>query len=256
MKISKNELTSLLKQAFQGCGSSAGVYETAATTVVWCKTHGFDISSALTAEKMAGFQAHTKSNVKILVDSQDELSVDFGGDSFIVSGVLMAELVYAKSIAAGLCLGKFIDCPDRKLVSKSVADFGQRGVHCTAYWRDNEDPNLINVTRTVDGNWCPEYARYLSAEPSDKRVVELDQSSLYLVCADTSAAMDEYLLSECDEIIGKPFQYWLSEGIKANERSSLMDGIDITPELWDLLGGYRDKVLVESTDESRKGAGA
>lgn len=256
MKVSKNELTSLLKQAFEGCGFSVGAYETAANLVIWCKTHGFDISSALTPEKIAGFFEQNEWTVSLIEDAPESLIADFGGGSYIASGVNLSELVYAKSISSGFCVGKFTDCKDRKLVAKSVADFGKRGLHSIAFWRDNEEPNLINVARTVDGQCCPEYARYRTSELDEQRTLTLDETSLFIVCAKDPTALQKYLELVCAEVTGKSFQRWLPAGIKANYRSTLMDGIDINADLWCLLGEYRDKVLVESTEQSRMGAGA
>jgi LDH2 family malate/lactate/ureidoglycolate dehydrogenase len=257
VKASRNELRALFKQAFEGVGFDFGGYESAADMIVWGQMHGLD-SFAMIRKRLPDFEQRRRLQIEPCSleskESNKEHSViDAKGNSCIVAAGIALDITYVEAMTSGVADATVLNCHDRKLVIKKLADCAKRGVVCLAYWRDDK---TLKVVTSDTGVCCPEYSQYpLKDLLGGEYLNENHQQSLFVVCATESAGLQEYISKNLAELQGIKTVVISPTMMKSSYTTALTDGIEIDRDFWSELTVLGQEVLVESTEQSRMGAG-
>jgi len=293
MQVSHNELAAVLKQAFEGCGFDAGRYENATQMVLWLQTHGLE-GLTLLAASLDRFKHWTDSPFEVVQDSKQALLFDVKGQSILSVGALVSDLIVAKALDAEFCVGTIRNVQDHVFIAKRLIDAQSADLHGVAYWQAQtealESGGAWQMFRTskkpVDGtlvnnacSLCPcldvfNFSQHVSTG------TKLSSTNLKLSSTDfklSSTVFEEapesrYQLvlayakdrAQLDQILSKqgaltPANLLTSTSAassQAHYQYSLDNGIEVSTQLWDRLLDLGSKVLVQSSEQSRKGAGA
>ncbi|MBT8113774.1 MAG: DUF3726 domain-containing protein [Arenicella sp.] len=248
MKASQTELLTLFKQAFEGIGFDAGRYESAADMVVWAEMHGLDVFARLPA-KLDRLSESSAPLIEKPSSAGGDLMFDAGDKSALACGELICNAVFASAVNRGICSATISRIYDRQLMTKKIVDCCARGAHCLSYWQDADEPGLVHAITSDAGAQYPQISSYQCQ-------AEVEPQALYLVCAMDPEGTREYALAHCSFINKNPLKRIEPNELSAAFQQSLSNGIEITDTLWDRLRCMANNVLVESTEQSRKGAGA
>lgn len=272
MKASRNELIALFKQAFEGVGFDLGGYENAADMIIWAQMHGLN-SFDVMRKRMADYQQRKEllreqlTPKQLNADSDENAVIDAKNNSSIVAAGMAFYIAYVKAIKSTVAKVNVLNCFDRKLTIKKLVDCAKRGMVCLAYWRDGA---TLHVVTSDTGVCCPEYRQYSITALSEQDDLAAEQhyfskqhqQTLFVVCANNAANLQEYITHNLPELeSNQTSQANQSKVIspammKSSYIEALTNGIDIDPSFWQELATLGTQVLVESTEQSRMGAGA
>ena len=255
MKASKTELLSLFKQAFEGCGFDGSACESAADLVVWSQMHGqpgFDVIAA----KLANLSAMQRPDIQFLVDRNHEIEIDVGGASTLLCAELVSDVVVARAKVSGYCAAAILNCHERPLIVRQLVQNRGRGLHGLACWRDSLDPALMRAARVQPGRCCPEILSVLGADNDCASNKLPPAQALVLVYSSTAGPLNGYVSDHCPWLAGEIRERTTPGSIGACYQQAISDGIEISDELWQSLLLLASNMLVESSEESRRGAGA
>ena len=187
-------------------------------------------------------------------DSNENVVIDAKNNSSIVAAVMAFDIAYVEAIKNSIAKVTVLNCYDRKLIIKKVVDCAKRGVVCLAYWHDGE--TLHVVTSNTDDS-CPEYTQYsMTALADEDYLHEKHQQTLFVVCASDIASLQQYISKNLSDLKGNQTKVISPTMMKSSYMSTLTNGIEIDPRFWQELAVLGNQVLVESTEQSRMGAGA
>lgn len=242
MRVSRNELTASLKKAFEGLGFSVGDYQDAAAMVVWSQMHGFGGLSQL-QQALPFLNNCPCLHAKLITNGDHQALLDGQGSSILLCGTQTVRLVCALARQHGSGRVHLDNCHNRQLIIQRLVSAAQLGSALVAYWVQDNQGCKLSIEA---GAQQPDYRQYSLANPTD------DQS--LLIFAGTDLAVVEAQFAA--EITLREQTYSLpSETMLDSYSQALELGIEIDDELWDELNNLVARVLVESTESSRAGAG-
>ena len=250
MRVSKNELTSLYKQALEGCGVHIGTCESAAEMAVWAKMHGINGLSSLTA-CLAQCVALKSANINLIEQSEQSYLVDVNGATSLLLGGLISDLAYSQAYRTGFSEVKILNCQNRLLLHKQMTDCHKRGMFCLAYGRNVADSKLAPVAVRVPGEALPEIVQFRC-----QNQIDLATNALVLVYAKHESRLSEHRQQNCDVDSTQIVDSNSPNDLFSNYQRSLDDGIEISESNYAALTSMAERVLVESSEQSRMGAGA
>ena len=254
MKASRNELTALFKLAFEGLGFDLGGYENAADMIIWGQMHGLNSFDAIENRITALQKRKNLSLQKLTPASTAYLTIDAKGNSSIVAAPMAFDICYVEAISHGKAKVTIENCYDRALAIKKLVDCNKKGVACLSYWRDQ---NQLHFVQTVQGHCCPQYRQYpLNAFVEHSDLQAQHQQSLFVFCATDQQALQAYITEHFADINSLKVKTITAETMKTNFQQALTHGTEIKASLWQTLATLGKTVLVESTEQSRMGAGA
>jgi hypothetical protein len=234
MKVSHNELKSLLKQFFEAYGLPQGVYDAAAEAVVWSEAHGFNGLSVL-QNSMDTLKPMESTIVKRGQSSDSFIELDVNS-SAALWGRAVVGLGVVKSLSSGECEVSINGGFDHRLMLKELADAGTKKLYVRGSWVDDGKRMIASIDPTER---YINYAEYDSANQID-----------------SSSAILHFSKSKLPKHLEKPLASWSPTQSAQAYLVSLNQGMYISKELWARLGVEASRVLVESTEQSRHGAGA
>lgn len=253
MKVSKNEITALLKQVFEGLKFRCGEYESAADMIVWAEMCGLSGLLAL-RHSLPYLTEQSPPPLRSIHESETKAVLDANNGSSLNCADVVMNLAYTKALAQECCSVTVLNCHNRKLFVKTIADCGNRGMSCLAYWRDAIDPVALHVVITAaDSDGMPSYSTYKLSEQSF--IEDSQRQSLFIECSTKPVTPDDHigsLIADGDN----PGTNVLPAALQNNYHASLMQGLSIEEDLWTQLQALAQIVLVESSEQSRMGAGA
>jgi len=259
MRASRNELIALFKQAFEGVGFDFGGYENAADMIIWTQMHGMNSFQSI-RNRMSVFEQRKQLLAEqfvpdtLLLDAKDHSVIDAKGNSSIVAAGMAFDIAYVKALKSGVAYTTVLNCHDRKLAIKKLVDCANRGFVCLAYWRDSE---TLHVITSDTGFCCPEYLQYkLEDLDGSDCLNEKNQQTLFVVCASHASGLQEYIANNLPELKGNQTFVMSPTVMKSSYMAALTNGIEIDSSFWEELVVLGKEVLVESTEQSRMGAGA
>jgi LDH2 family malate/lactate/ureidoglycolate dehydrogenase len=254
MKASRNELIALFKQAFEGVGFDFGGYESAADMIVWAEMHGLHSFKSI-RNRMPVFEQRKRILAEQLVPVYRENAIiDAKRNSSIVAAGMAFDIAYVRAIHGAVAKVTVINCYDRKLAIKKLVDCANRDVVCLAYWRDGE---ILHVVHSDTGFCCPEYSQYKLEDVGISECFnEEHQQTLFVICAKDVMGMQEYMANNVPELKGNKTVVISPLKMKLSYTEALTNGIVIDSDFWKELTILGQEVLVESTEQSRMGAGA
>jgi LDH2 family malate/lactate/ureidoglycolate dehydrogenase len=253
--VSSNELTGLLKQAFEGMGFTVGDYEDAAEMVVAAQMYGLD---ALGELALALPQLAERENQGLALREEDASSavIDARGSSSFHCASTALDLAYTKALEQTVATVTILNCRNPILVFKKLLSCCLRGVACSAHWRsaaDFSEAHLLRVLPDGEAGTAPQCSYQRGAVPEDS--LPTPPQSLRLSCS-----VSQQALIDCDTAAGAmptALEYRLGpQAMAAGFEQALSNGIMIKEMLWAQLGQQAARVLVASSEQSRMGAGA
>ena len=242
MKVSRNELTASLKKAFEALCFEPGDYYDAADMVVWLETHGFYGFDRLLST-LAYLNTTGPVYADLIQEDKHNFVLDGKGTSILLCGSEAVDLIRAEVIkgkSAGL---ELINCYNRTFILQRLVKAAQRGFAFIAYWRQLEYCVKIKIS---PDELLPHYSTHEFAG-------KLDPQSLKIFCGASLANIEQQYAGELE--FGDQIDHFSYSRMEECYQASLEYGIEIDEALWSMLDELVARVLVESTDRSRAGAG-
>ena len=243
MHASLTELNSLLKQAFEGCGLDQGAYESAADLVLWSQVHGFGGFECIEQALLQCAQTPV-TQLTFNKDQAEYCEANVDGESLLLCGPILNDWVITKALENDFCVCQLNNVCDGRLLAKLLADARQQELFGLGYWVIDEKMHLIRCDQTY-----PEYFRI----PHVHDVVA--ENELFIVYAREQNRVIDYLQQHLPDLDAHGVFQSPSQ-CKQHYQQALSHGLEIPEALWASLIRVSENVLVESTEQSRMGAGA
>jgi LDH2 family malate/lactate/ureidoglycolate dehydrogenase len=228
MRVSYNEVQVICRKAFEGLGFAPGDCDDAADMIARLQQQGLDGIGAL--KKALAF-LHDEVDRPIETNYEDaaQLTLDAHGQSILRCAAQAVELGVSKALRGGSAVIRIRHCHNRILLLGYLARCADQGLNFCAYWRDARQ-ELVSTFSAGD------------SQPS-LRVHDLPQP-----------AMDDE--QSINVLISRHFTLLPCPGLTTRHYHTFVGGLEVDDEVWARLKKLGERVLVESTEESRRrGAG-
>lgn len=242
VKASREELRSVLKQAFEACGYELGTYEMAANLIVWSQMHGLDVFDFV--DDLLLPVEHHSGNRMLIEDAGTKLIFDLSGGVNLVQIEQLSNLAYAKASKQKLCSVEVANCKHPILLTKIVADAKHYGLNALAHWFDSSQHEKVLIRSHIDQS-CPLISYYQLADGNHS-------NSIFLAFARDNKSLKPFLERFSKLKLARQLK---PEQLAANYHRALINGIEIDSSLFRKLQEISAAVLVKSNEQSRKGAG-
>ena len=242
MKISRNELIAVLKKAFEALGFQPGDYYDAADMVVWLQTHGFYGFDRL---QTALDYLDTNAPLHADLSREDETNfvLDGKGTSVLLCGSEAVNLLMSKAIGGRAVSLDVVNCFNRSFIMQRLIIATRRHLSYIAYWRQQDYVVKVTVDSGAD---LPIYQRFNQAS-------HLQEQSLRLLAG---PSLESIAAEYSEELaLGDEVDVFSAADMRQSYKESIEYGIEIDEKLWSALEALSSKILVESTEQSRAGAG-
>jgi LDH2 family malate/lactate/ureidoglycolate dehydrogenase len=256
MHVSMVELKAALRRCFEATGYFVGNYEDAAEMILWLEKHGLNGLAEFNSSLPYISQDQDKQPSTIVYEDSTAIVIDSHNRSSLNSIAAALDVAYCKSIENGIATVTIRNCHNRMFVLKALTDCGRRGVSVVAYWKNGSAKVTEHTAAIKAGHKYPSY-QYAVAEKDAQVDLQNDQQqSLTIICS-TRVDLSSSLKSRPGDSQNKAKVDVISSAqIAANKLQSVEYGIEITEELWASINQIGEGVLVENSEESRRGAGA
>lgn len=229
-------------------GFSEGAAEDAADMLAWMESYDLKGLEALNLGLDYMLADNPETIPGVLYQDADLAVIDGHGQSVLRSSSLALELGYAKARARGLSVIKIRHCRQRQLMLGYLARLAGRGINVTAFWRNEQRPLTEQVVGFLANSAVPEIRVYSVTDVPDENE---PNNAVTLVMANhvnlLPAMRSEYtydLLARHDE----------SDLLASHARVSA-NGVEVDDLMWSRLQALASRLLVETSDASRRGAG-
>lgn len=248
MQVSMNELKAALRRCFEATGYFIGNYEDAANMIVWLEKHG--LKGLAEFERTLPFIDRDQEKELSTLTYQDSCSaiIDSHNRSSLNCIGAAVDLAYAKAMHCGVATVTVHNCHNRMFVLKALTDCGRRGVSVVAYWKNGRSEVREYTAAIGAGQRYPNY----QAAPTHFNAEDDGHQTLVIIC---SARVDLSSSLQNSDQQGELESISASQ-IALNKERNIKDGISIDEALWQKINQIGEGVLVESSDQSRQGAGA
>ncbi|WP_417545404.1 DUF3726 domain-containing protein [Marinobacter sp.] len=249
MKVSFNELQGLSRKAFSGIGFDDGDANDAADVVAWMEAHGLGGITALKKGLDFLLNEDKSQSPELIYQDADLCVMDAHNKTILGHASLAIELGYAKCRARGLSVTKIRHCHNRMLIVGYLSRIARRNMSVTAFWRNAHEPLTEILVSFKSGDAEPEICMYSlpstpdDTEPNDGITLVMVNHVNLLPDLKADAPLNDLLRQDRDAMAS-----W-------HERS-LVEGIEVDTALWERLKTLATRMLVEASDDSRRGAGA
>lgn len=228
MRVSFNEVQVISRKAFEGLGFAPGDCDDAADMIACLQQQGLDGIGAL-KKALAFLHNEVDRPIETCYEDAAQLTLDAHGQSVLRCAAQAVELGVSKALRGGSAFIRIRHCHNRILLLGYLARCADQGLNFCVYWRDARQ-ELVATFSAGD------------SQPS-LRVHELPQPAM----------SDEQSINV---LISRHFTLLPRLSLAAKHSQSLADGLEVDDEVWGMLKKLGERVLVESTEESRRrGAG-
>ena len=251
MKVSRNELTACLKKAFEGLGFSVGDYEDAAAMVVWSEMHGFNGLQQL--QQALPFLSNCPClHAKLISDTDQQALLDGQQSSVLLCGSQTVRLACAIARQHGSGHVRLDNCHNRKFIIQRLVSAAKLGTALIAYWVDGSTGVKVMIEPYAKQ---PEYQEYQEQqEQQEYSAADITANqSLFIFAGSDLASLEQQFSSQFN--LGAQLRRFSTEAMFDSYQFRLEQGIEIDDQFWSELDNLVARVLVESTDSSRAGAG-
>ncbi|MGI9278360.1 MAG: DUF3726 domain-containing protein [Endozoicomonas sp.] len=249
MVISMNELKAALRRCFEASGYYVGNYEDAANMILWLEKHGLsglgELEQALAYIK----SDHDKPLSHIVYEDSHAAIINSQGRSSLNCIASSVDLAHAKALESGIATVTVHNCHNRMFVLKALTDCGRRGISAAAYWQNGSEDITEHTAAIKAGARYPSYSEATidasSRKPDDKQTLTIICSSR----VDITTSLQQSHLHQGTSYVS-------ADEVAENKEYIVDHGIKISDRLWTEINLIGAGVLVESSDQSRQGAGA
>jgi LDH2 family malate/lactate/ureidoglycolate dehydrogenase len=242
MRVSRNELTASLKKAFEGLGFSVGDYQDAAAMVTWSEIHGLKGLQQL-QDAFPSLYNRLCLHAKLISNDDNYALLDGQSSSILLCGSQTVRLACALARQHGSAQVQLDNCHNRRFIAQRLVSAAQSDSALVAYWVEGDSAFKFSIE---SGAKQPIYFKYAST------ALSADQSLMIFVGNDLSSVEAQF-----SAVInpGPPIETTSSDTMINSYKDMLEQGIEIDDNLWHELDNLVARVLVESTESSRAGAG-
>lgn len=237
-----NELTSLLKRCLEGRGYTQSDFEDAATAIAWLESHGMNGLDLVSSQWIPD----NDSPVSIVTGESCTSKLKLNTNNVAFCGRMIVDLACSHATDFGIGQLEVHHCVGRRAIMASLANCSARGLNAIAYWSDGDNLYVASITAAQP---APEL-RHLSREIG----IGTNPEHLYIVCSSESqvtTSLSNTLLRN-DSLADK---FTSSVDFAARYDAALNSGIHVDDTVATELARDASAVLVESTEQSRMGAG-
>jgi len=251
MKVSKNELTAALKKSFEGLGFSYGDYLDAAAMVTWSEMTGLD--GLQTLERALPFIDAGNSQSPALgyryADSNNPHPVlDAKGASSLLCGSGIVDLACSLARKNHSVMLRVDNCRNRLFALERLSNAGQRGLVAAMGWFKE---GCFSWATIGAGQQYPALKQFVCA-PIETSL----HQSLWLFCSTAEKDCWELMSAALPELANaNKSEQREPQTLQQAYADSLEQGIAMPVPLWEKFDLLTARVLVESTESSRAGAG-
>lgn len=250
MHVSMTEMKAALRRCFEANGYFVGNYEDAANMVLWLEKHGLNGFGELQAAMPYINSDSQKLLSTVIYEDSSSAIIDSHGRSALNCVAAAVDLAHAKALESGIATITVRNCHNRMFVLKAITDCGRRGISAVAYWQNGSSVITEHTAAIQAGERYPAYSEATTALTPHQD--DDEHQSLTIIC---SSRID--LSSSLQHSKGnRHARYIDSRQIKLNKEYAVDTGFEIDPALWNEISNVGANVLVESSEQSRMGAGA
>ena len=242
MKVSKNELMAALTKACEGLGFQPGDYYDAADMVVWLETHGFDGFDRLQAV-LTYLNTTAPVHADLVQEDDHHSMLDGKGTSILLCGSEAVDLISSQVMKGSWAALELTNCYNRSFILQRLVKAARRNLAFIAYWRQSDYCVKVSI---APGAQLPEYQTFTMTG-------EFDSQSLRIFSGTDMAVIERQFSKELE--FGVFLETYTAEEMQQCYLDSVEQGIEIDEALWKTLDELVARILVESTDSSRDGAG-
>ena len=199
----------------------------------------------------------------------------------------MCNLVSAQALDNEFCISYIRNGQDHAFIAKQLIDAQRLGLHGFAYWesptealessgiwqlyrtstKSSNNMSTNNDSQNQTCSLCPcldvfNFSQLNAAKHNaiklgadDMDTLSESRYQLVLAFAKDRAQLDQILSQQSALTNADLLASNLAANNQANYQHALSNGIEISPPLWDRLIALGNNVLVESSEQSRRGAG-
>jgi len=242
--LSLNELRALLRRTYEALYHHGYDFGVMARSCLWLETHGLD-GIGLILRSLPDLETPCR-DIKLTEQSQGQFVLDGRGRCLIPFVNASADLAIAAAQDQGFGQIDILNVFGRLNIFAVLKKSARLNLYAAAIWYDaGEDrthilwlhsardlPNYFILDETHQGPWGHSGVRFICAQ--DPEAVE---KNVRAVLADDIAPYKTYI------------------ELEAAYEKALQDGVTVSRSAYDTLNKIADRLLVPSTDASRKGAG-
>ena len=223
----------------------AGNYESAASNLLWLQMMGF-ADSAMLSQQIEQIQATVQHQPSI---SANNLSIDNHGQSLFITSQAIHELILARALTEATA-NKNTECQIINTLhpiafTQAIADAASAGLFAAALYHADAQSNQASLVYATPEQTIPR---------TQATSVQIDHTSLWLCYASSEPLLLESLAAQGVTLSALP-DAGEAEQIQ-HYQNAIYHGISIPAQLWQTLTKIASGVLVESSEQSRRGAGA
>lgn len=246
LTLSRNELLALLRRVFEALYGKSCDYEAMAEQIVWLECHGLGGLDLLrTCLTRLDQEERPVDGILIVpfAEGGSSINVDAGGASLLCIGDLLADLLISRCAEQDRCKIEIADLLEGQAIVPQLSRMARAG--CLAAGRiTNLDDGTRWYAHVSGSSHLPVLSGWEGARDCGERV------SLSMLCSTNEDSLRQ-AMTALDPNWPEPT---ISPGELANSYS---DSLDKGITVGDLaaFNAIADRVLVEATEESRRGAG-
>ncbi len=226
-RVSRNEFLSLIKRTFEGHGYCCGDYEDAATSTYWLEEQGLN---GLNLARLAIERSpNGRDPVTIIEDAPTYVVLDAGGCSAIVCGQQILEFSLSKLMQENSCCIEVKNCHEHVAILAALATTALPA-RVAVRWKTNDQ--LFCLSASPDKTVPEASLESFNDKDSDDQLIQIGNTS-NPVCENIQNAADDLP--------------------KLSQRQGT---VEVDSQHWKHFEHLAEAVLVETSDRSRRGAGA
>jgi LDH2 family malate/lactate/ureidoglycolate dehydrogenase len=242
MRVSLNEIQVVCRKAFEGIGFAPGDCDDAAEMIAWLQLHGLDGIGTLN-KALLFLETETDRPFNTCYEDAAQLTLDAHGQSVLRCAAQAVELGIGKALRTGSASVRIRHCHNRLLLLGYLARCTDQGLNYCVHWRDAQQQWLATFGA---GQSSPSLQVHTSVQPDQS-----DEQSINVLIS-----RHFQLLPAPNEQATAPdlnLDWQLLADTATRQRST---GLEVNANVWAALKKLGERVLVESTEESRRrGAG-
>jgi len=247
INVSSNELRALLKRCFEVLSAGNQDYDDLARLVVWLEMNGLPgIDNLL--EAATDIESRTNWPLAFTQSGSKTQQITADGASLLGFACNVTDMAIAMAASDGASRIEIVGCAHALAVIPCVARCGRRNLNAMAIWRDDRSDRL-HITSVQAGDSLPDYR--IVATTAD---VGLSENTLVLRCSQTTDMMDYDIPGTVDDT-GNLLTHITAPEFASRYALSRDEGIAVSADKLHALSIIADRILVEATEESRRGAG-
>ncbi len=241
MRSSMNELSSLLKRVFESLFAHSIDFEACAADILWLETRQLG-GVALLCDALPELAVYRSLNTEDLASDH----VNCGGSSLIPVACLIGDTLTARTLTSGSGSMQLESAQHGMAVVPAIARAANRGMSIRARW--------VDAQKDLYHDFCfaagEEHPRHIQCSHPQHQA---DATALLI---DSRTSPTTRAESSC---VGQHGDHGVSmntEVFRQRVALSVENGLVIDDEHYAMLCSVADRLLVEASEESRRGAGA